>query len=653
MAALGLGACRDDAAGIGGGTTETTGEPTEDGSGTEPPPQPDASAGPCERNEDCDDGDPCTADVCEAGVCTVDGAVLAGQCLPIIEVDHPPRAATLQSDSPVVTVSGRVSSAAGAIEHLRVNGEDVPLGEGGEFSTEVEAQTGGNIVVLETTDEHGVARRRVQSFLWSTGYHAPSSADEGRLDEGLAVYLAQDSIDDGDPSLPVDDLATLMGLSLSAIDLASFIDPTVPMANAAGYTVYVTDLWSGGSSVSMVAVDGGMQMTATLTNVEGALDIQGLGGGPGGFSVQSVTATVDLIIDVDQDHDLAIAVINPQTTVEDLDIWADGGGLNFLISIIEPFIIGGVVSDLEASLTDQLTALMGPAVGLALNAMAPNMTMSFPRVDSEQEVIEVRLGTDFRDADFHDGQAPPEPSPPQGGLLVERAWGYALAPVTPYENRGVPDWAGCGQGAGALSAPRQAPLEIVLTDDLLNQLLHGAWSGGMLEFDMPPELLGEDNALISDLEVAVSGMLAPTASDCGPDGRLRLHMGDIRVEGSLVLGDQPVTFVAYSSLVAGLDVVPTDTGISIALGEVERVETELHVGEDEAIEAEPTLEATLEAKLVDGVLGAFSGGGLGGIELPQLDLSGTLGLPPGTAAVQITADGVERAPGMTVINGHL
>ena len=70
---------------------------------------------------------------------------------------------------------------------------------------------------------------------------------------------------------------------------------------------------------------------------------------------------------------------------------------------------------------------------------------------------------------------------------------------------------------------RSGELEIGLTDDLLNQLLHGAWQGGLLEFDMPPELLGgAGGGIIEDLQIHVSGMLAPTASDCRPDGEVRV-----------------------------------------------------------------------------------------------------------------------------------
>jgi hypothetical protein len=650
MLVLALGGCGDDAVGAGG-----DGSGTAEGSGSsgEPPgldSSDDAPAPECTRDEDCDDADPCTADVCDAGTCTTDGPVLSNECRPAIDVEFPPRGATLQSGSPVVTVTGRVTSETGTIAWLRIDGQDVPLGTDGRFSHDVTARTGGNLLVLETGDDQGFERKRVQSFLWSTGYHAPGAAGAGMLTDGLAVFLAQESLDDGDHTVPVDDIATLLGLAMSASDLATFIDSDAPVANAIGYDVYVTDLWSGGSDVALEAIDGGIRMTATLHDVEGTLFFDGTFDQDGGFSIDTVQATTDLIIDVNAEHQLAIAVIDPQTTVGDLSLWA-GGALGAFIYVFQGPITNSMASDLEASLTDQLTGLMGPAVGLALGAMAPNTTLQFPRTGSE-ETIPVRLSTDFHEVEFEDGQTPPDPPPPQGGVLVERGGARALVPVAPYENLGVPDWAGCGMGAPEIPLLLQAPLEIALTDDLLNQLLFGAWRGGMLEFEMPPELLPEDSALISDLQVKVSGMLAPTASDCGPDGRLRLHIGDIRIDGSLVLGDQPLTFVAWSSLVAGLDVVPTETGIGITLAEVEHIETELTVAEPEGIEAEPTLRAVLETQLVEGVLGSL-GGGLGGIALPQLDLSATLGLPPGSAMIQITAEDAVRAPGTTIVLGHL
>jgi len=662
MTLLALGACGDDAVG-GGGAADGTGS-TGDATGTtDDPPGSSSTAsagsddGPapeCMRDEDCSDADPCSADVCDAGTCTTDGTVLSNECRPAIDVEFPARGATLKSSSPVVTVTGRVTShvtgETGAITGLKLNGESVSVTSDGRFSHDVMARTGGNVLVLETVDDQGVERRRVQSFLWSSSYHAPTAAPAGMLTDGLAIYLAQESLDDGDHGLPSDDLATLLGLAMGAVDLGSFIDPTTPVANAIGYDVYVSNLTSASSDVELEAIDGGIRMTATIYGMAGDLFFDGTFDQDGGFTIESVQAVTDLIIDVNADHQLAIAVIDPQTTINGLELWA-GGALGALIYVFQGPITDSMASDLEASLTTQLTGLMGPAVGLALGAMAPNTNLQFARTGSE-ETIPVRLTTDFHDVSFEDGEVPPTPAPSQGGVLAERGGAYALQPISPYENLGVPDWNGCGAGTPELPLLREAPLEIALTDDLLNQLLHGAWRGGMLEFEMPPELLPEDSALISELQVKVSGMLAPTASDCGPDGRLRMHIGDIRIDGSLVLGDLPITFVAYSSLVAGLDVVPTATGIGITLAEVERIDTELTVAEPGGIEAEPTLRAVLETQLVEGVLGSL-GGGLGGIDLPQLDLSATLGLPPGTASIQVTAEAAQRMPGTTLIVGHL
>jgi hypothetical protein len=201
--------------------------------------------------------------------------------------------------------------------------------------------------------------------------------------------------------------------------------------------------------------------------------------------------------------------------------------------------------------------------------------------------------------------------------------------------------------------PREGALEIGLSDDLLNQLLNAAWRGGLLEFDMPDALLGKDSRLISDLQIHISGMLAPTASDCTRDGLVRAHLGDVRIDGSLVLNGTPIDFVAYSSLVAALEFSVIPNGIAITIGDVESIETELTVMQDGQQDAEKVLAPALESQLVDGLIGAISDGGLGEIRLPEIDLSATLGLPAGTATIQIQTEEAGRQPGTTVITGRL
>jgi hypothetical protein len=240
---------------------------------------------------------------------------------------------------------------------------------------------------------------------------------------------------------------------------------------------------------------------------------------------------------------------------------------------------------------------------------------------------------------------------------VLRGGGFVDGDVAPYDNLGIPLRETCGQGEESVGMPRSSAMEIGLHDDLLNQFLYGAWRGGLLEFPLPEDLLGGGGGgggdVYTDLEVYISGMLAPTASDCNASETLLAHIGDLRIDASLTLFDQPITFVAYSSLVVRVEVSDLDGALGITLTGVEEVNTELTVGEDEAIEVEPTLVSVLETQLTDGLIAALGGEALGAIELPTMDLSSTLGLPAGTAVIAIQVEAVEREPGVTVISGHL
>jgi hypothetical protein len=676
VVSLTLAACGDDAVGGADSTGSGSGSASTGGSDTvvaDETVTPDSTAGeegdssssgggpgdPCVRNDDCEDDNPCAEDVCNAGVCEVGDAVISGECRPVIDVEFPPRAATLEDDSPVVTVIGSVSSGAGPITSLRINDEEVPVAADGSFTHDVTAEVGGNTLVIEAVDAFDVARKRVQSFLWSPSYRLPTTPEQGIASEGLAIWLDQDTLDDGSHNLPVDDVATLLGLALASYDIEQFINPGTPITSSAGYNIYLTTLQYDDTDITLDGIDGGIELQGFLYDITGdlvfdctipACQLAG-GDGTGDIVIDHIQVTSDLIITVNAGNQLVVDSVNTQTNVVGLDITSNNIWTNFLITVAEPFILGGVVADIEADLTAQVDALIGPALSQAFNGLSPNSVLQFPNIADASMPIAVELVTDFYATDFHDGIAPPAGSPPQGGVIVMRGGGYAETPVAPYDNLGIPDRVGCGAGGG-IEMPRDGLLEIGLTDDLLNQLLHGAWSGGLLEFDMPPALLPPDG-FISDLQIHVSGMLAPTASDCSPDGMVRAHLGDVRIDGSLTLGMTPVTFVAYSSLLAGLEFTPTASGVAITISEVERIDTELTVAEDAGLETEPLLTATLEMQLVDGVLGAIANGGLGGIDLPQIDLSAMLGLPPGTAELTINTDEAVRAPGVTVIRGHL
>lgn len=113
-----------------------------------------------------------------------------------------------------------------------------------------------------------------------------------------------------------------------------------------------------------------------------------------------------------------------------------------------------------------------------------------------------------------------------------------------------------------------------------------------------------------------------------------------------------MSFTAYTSMIVRLEIAIVDNSISVGIPEVLEIRTELGANEDNMIDAESFVIAQLEDGLSNKITEALGGGGLGGINLPVVDLSAQLGLPPGTATLAITAESVIREPGTTVIEAH-
>jgi hypothetical protein len=649
LLALPLLACGDDSAradGSAGGTDSdsaghTEGESLEGGQQL------------CSVDSDCNSDDPCVALRCDGGVCapSSEPPPLINACRPSIEVEHPPRAATLRTDTPTVTVTGTAVAPAGSITALKINGDSVNVAADGSFSHDVGAIMGGNTLVLEVTDSFGRTRKRVQSFLWSPEYRKPTSPPQGIADQGLAFWVAQETIDDGDRSLPYDDLASLLWLVLDQFDPSTIVDPSEPVFNYAYYDIYVLDIRKGDAEIGLAAIDNGISLSASIYDIIGDLYydctswqcVAAGGDSEGDFTIDVMHLEGDVILSVNAEHKIVATLVNVKATIDpdDVNVSSKNSWTNFLLSVVEFFVKDTIVAELEAALEEQVTNAVGPALAEALGGLALATNFEFPSIAGDDPIV-VQLFADFRDTDFHDGVAPPNPSPPQGGLLSLRGGGYAEKVVVPYDNLGVPMRDGCGAGGQTLVVPRTAPLEIALGDDLLNQMLYAGWQGGLLELPI------ED----STVDVKASGMLAPTASDCGYGGQLMAHIGDVHIDAVVTIGNKSIPFVAYTSLVVGVDIAPGEDGVSLGISGVERIDTELTASEDENIPDEAALVQLLESQLA-GLLIDGLGSGLGSFELPPIDLSGQLGMPPGTAMVEIHITDVTRFNGGTLLAGHL
>ena len=648
-----------------GGETDGPGDTDSDSANSDSDSQ-GTDDGPmlCSADDECDDGDPCTLDVCNPdGSCgTVEGDTI--ECRPIIDVEYPPRGATIQAASAdeVVTVTGTVSSLKGDITELTLNGEAVTVADDGSFAHDVTPALGGNTLIFETGDTAEQTRRRVQSFLWGTQWVKPTEPVEGMAPGGIAIYFSQEGLDDGDPSEPYNDLASLLGLAFGAFDTSSFFDATTPIASSAGYDIYLTSLDFDDTALSLQAIDGGIALTGSLLDISGDLvfDCTQLvsgctlagGDGTGGLTIDSIVIEADVMLSVNPEtHELVVDIENTNTTINELDIYSNNWWTDFLLGIAQGAIVGGAVGDLENTLNSQLEGVLAPLLSEGLQNFNFSTTLDFPNIGNPDETIAIDLITDFGDTDFHDGVVPPEPSPPQGGVIVLRGGGFSDGEPA-YEGLGFPLRNGCEVEPPAVNLTRTSNMEIGLHDDMINEILYGAWKGGLLQFPLPEDLI-PSSPLIQDLVVDISGMLPPVGTDCGETGELLAHLGDIRIDASLTLNDNPISFTAFTSAVVKVELTAQDGEIGISIGDLQSVETELNVNEPSAISAEEALIGVLESALIDGLIGGLGGDALGGIQLPEIDLSGSLGLPPGEAVIAIQIDEAVRQPGITVVQGSL
>jgi len=612
---------------------------------------------------DCDDGNACTTDSCNPAVGCVNSLILSNSCRPNIIVDFPPRGATLTSTAaaPNVKVTGHVTSGAGPITSLRINNTNVTVQADGAFQYTVSPTYGGNILVLQATDSLGSQRKRVQSFLWSNGYRQPTTAKNGIVTEGLGVWLDKVAIDDGNRSSPPNDLASIVQVALRTFDIAALVPSPAARGVDAGiaeYDIYVQNLTYSAPTATLAPQSGGIHLNGRIDNGHANIRAQrvqcdtvfGVCALPstitGNLTWTSLVINVDLVLSV-SGNDIVVTVGASSVQINGAQVHIDGT-FGFLADFILGFFIDDFVNNIETQFNNQLRPVIGGLVRDGLRELAFNIPFDVPNPAGGN--IPIDIVTDFQAVGCTTA----------GCRFVFRAGAYADSKVTPYTNSGVPNRASCGGGTQTLVSPQQKSLELVLADDTLNQVLFAAWRGGLVEFPVPASWLAGANLGdfgITNLTMRVSGLLSPTASDCGRSS-LGAHLGDVQITASMLLFNQPVSVVVWASLVLGVDlhIAATPGGgneIALQIDGVERLETEIDVLDENLIALEDVIRGLIEEQVLGDLIGQLTNKDIGSIPLPNIDLSGAIsGLPPGTA-IRILPEVLYRQIGNTIAGGRL
>jgi hypothetical protein len=593
---------------------------------------------------DCEDRNDCTADSCDSGTGCRNDVVLSNACRPNIAVDFPPRGATVLGDSSrTVAVTGAVTSGAGPISSFTIGGEQVAVAEDGSFQMPVEAIVGGNPLVFAAEDAAGGKRDRVQAYLWSTAFLKPLAEVEGSgmADPGVGIFLGQEAIDDGDHSLPPDDLATIFEMVLKNYPLSEVLPEDKPVGDVYGTDIFISNLRDQGRSVSLVCRGGSLLMTAVMSKVVGDVRTVPPFGQPmtGAITIDALVITSDVVVSV-IDHELKTDMTNTKVDLQGLDIDLDAGRLvNWILDRVIP----GYANTLEAQLAGDLERELEPILQDAFSSLAFNTSFELPSFDPAGEPIEVHLQTDFSSATVQ-----------ETGITFRLRSRVVGPSVTPWDNLGLPRRRGCAIAQQVLVVPGKSPFEMVLSDNLLNQIFFAAWNGGMLEMPLPADLLADvdlGSYGVTKLEGTISGMLAPTLSDCG-GGALELLVGDLRIDLDLEIFGSPGHAVIFATFATEILIDVVEGTLGLSLGELLYMEVDVSA-DDSLIGAEGFLKDMIGEAVGPLLTESLGGGTMAGFPLPRVDLSETVdGLPPGTG-IGIDPKTLSREGGNTIVGGDL
>ncbi len=446
----------------------------------------------------------------------------------------------------------------------------------------------------------------------------------GLAEPGLGIYLTQEALDDGDNSLPANDFATVLEAVFDAFNLNEIIPNPVAQGVECGgavYDIYVDNLTNNQPTLGLSCIDGGFEVQADITGIQGDFFADKVGGGffsPGSLNGTLTLDALAIVADV-------VLTVNPETNALEANFENISAGIDGIAVDVDGLfggLIGGALQgtldsfagDIETLLVDEIPSVLGPVVGDTLSSLAFEFDLELPSLNPEGEPVAISLKTDFSYTDF----APP------GGMIALRAGALTPETVTPYPIVGAPARAGCDGNGEDLIVNGGAPLEVTLTDDAINTILLAAWRGGFVEFVAPESLFGDFDLTafgITDLEATVSGWLPPSVSSCGPDGTPLITIGDLELLASMNFGGTPLDLVIYASLQAEFNLSAAGGEIGFGLGEVSVVELELTAVQDSQIALEPLVKVLLEEQALPGLLEGLQGDALGGIALPEISLS--------------------------------
>ncbi|HTR52716.1 MAG TPA: hypothetical protein VMJ10_18505 [Kofleriaceae bacterium] len=482
----------------------------------------------------------------------------------------------LASDQPAITVTGTATTTDPSYGRLQVwvDGAAVELDDSGNFTTQVVPTVGINHVEVDANDGLGDIASQQLDVMWAPDYLAtlPSSANF-EVNDALDLYLGQQffdgqllgtTLDMSTNPVVAHDLAAALELILWNIDLASLIDGGIQVGtgssslniaiNSATPTEIVADVQVIDTPAPAIALS--IDLDGVFLTTSGSFQYSGNTLQVAGGISADMHASATLPLAVAADGTISVTVTNVTAVVGPLTpsfTGPDGNTLDGFITVgnndFRTLVENLIQQQLIPTFTNKLPPLLESLLG-ATDQLLNNVTFT---LDAQLGTpVTVTLNGTIGALEVVSG---PAIGASPGHVTVHQAVAVATT-ATPIH--------GSSRGAARVSATPMLPptdtaaLDLVLSQDFLNALLHTLWNGGLLE----------GTATVGGLTANVSAKLSPfvipipDSSPCEIDGQrcdILLQLGQLEI----TLPDFQQTFAIDAT--AGARVEVDGTTVSLAV----------------------------------------------------------------------------------------
>jgi len=486
-----------------------------------------------------------------------------------------PAAELLASDQPMIHVTGTVTTTDSAYGVLLawVDGVAVELATDGTFATDITPAVGINHIEVDGGDGFGTTVSQQLDVMWAPDYLPPTTGTTGFvLSDALDLYLGQQFFDARQLGTTLDlstdpviahDLASSLELILWNIDLASLLQGGIHVGSGGS----ALDIDIASATPSQIIVDA-LVVDTPDAEVDLSIDLDGVFLGTtgnftysgnnlviaGGLSAD-MHASARLQLGMNPDGTIAVTVADVTAVVGPLVpsfTGPDGNTLDGFIAIgnndFQTLVEGIIQQQLIPTFTNQLPPLLESLLGATSNLL-----------DNVSFTLDAQLGTPV--TLMLAGQVS------SLEVVAGPAIGEAPGHVTIHQQvsistTGTPIHADSHGAARVAATPvlpaNTASLDVLLSQDFLNALLHSLWNSGLLE----------GSATLGGISANVSAKLQPFVAPI-PDA-VACDINGVRCDVILELGQLEIALPDFSqtfviNATAGARVVVDGTTISIVI----------------------------------------------------------------------------------------